>query len=97
MWDYLFIFVDIIALGLYTKSASGLQAEVSVIVVEPWQKKTLGSLLFEQLVQVAKTEGVETVIAHTSKTNTGMQKLCKKMGFWLQEKKNDVIATLELK
>ncbi|HQP32125.1 MAG TPA: GNAT family N-acetyltransferase, partial [Deltaproteobacteria bacterium] len=86
------------ALGIARLSKISLQdeAEFAVIVADPWQRKTLGSLLSQVSVELAKQWGVKSVIAETIYENHAMISILKRCRFKVQER-NGNMFTLSLK
>jgi acetyltransferase len=61
------------------------QAELGLLVKDSYQKQGLGTLLGQNLIKIAKEEGIMTIIAEILPDNHGMQNLCKKLGFELHK------------
>jgi GNAT superfamily N-acetyltransferase len=53
----------IIAVARYVRSQDPAEAEVAVVVGDPWQGKGVGSALLERLVERARTEGIDHFVA----------------------------------
>ncbi len=56
-------------------------AEFAVIVADPWQGKGLGPKLIEKVIEIAKENGVRTLLGDVLAENHPMLGLVKKMGF----------------
>jgi acetyltransferase len=52
-----------------------------VVVSDRCQRKGLGTELTRRLVQIAKNEKLERLVAYTLRENKDMQTMCKKVGF----------------
>ncbi len=50
-------------------------------MIDKWQHKGLGTELTNRLVQIAKNEKLDRLIAYTLRENKEMQNMCKKVGF----------------
>ncbi|WP_066349343.1 bifunctional acetate--CoA ligase family protein/GNAT family N-acetyltransferase [Geminocystis sp. NIES-3708] len=61
------------------------QAELGLLVKDNYQRQGLGTLLGQDLIKIAKKEGIKTVIADILPDNQGMQNLCLKLGFELHK------------
>ncbi|WP_373480712.1 GNAT family N-acetyltransferase [Geminocystis sp.] len=61
------------------------QAELGLLVKDSYQKQGLGTLLGQNLIKIAKEEGITTIITEILPDNHGMQNLCKKLGFELHK------------
>jgi len=72
------------------------EAEFAVIVADPWQRKTLGHLLSQVSVELAKQWGGKSVIAETIYENHAMIDILKRCQFKVQER-NGNMFTLSLK
>jgi acetyltransferase len=75
------------------------QAEFAIVVADEAQGHGLGSELLKQLVNVARTERVQTLRADVLRSNTNMLDLCRRLHFgFSDELSNDVVrVTLSLK
>ncbi len=57
------------------------EAEVAIVVADPWQKQGLGRELLRRLVQVARQEKVSRLSAEILRDNITVQNLFQKAGF----------------
>jgi acetyltransferase len=71
----------IIAVGRLTRIHATRDAEFAVLVSDEFQGKGLGTILVGQLLNVAKAEGVATVIGDMLCDNRDMQRICERYGF----------------
>ena len=55
--------------------------EFAVVVTDQWQHKGLGTELTKRLIQIAKNEKLDRLVAYTLRENKEMQQMCKKIGF----------------
>jgi acyl-CoA synthetase (NDP forming) len=72
------------------------EAEFAVIVADPWQRKTLGHLLSQVSVELAKQWGVKSIVAETIYENHAMISILKRCQFKVQERTGNMF-TLSLK
>jgi acyl-CoA synthetase (NDP forming) len=72
------------------------EAEFAVIISDPWQKRTLGQMLSEMSVGLAKHWGVINVVSETVQENHAMMKILKRCRFNV-ENKNGNMFTMSLK
>ena len=72
---------QIIGVARLSKLHSTNAAEFAVVVIDKWQHKGLGTELTKRLVQIAKNEKLDRLIAYTLRENKEMQNMCKKVGF----------------
>ncbi len=70
-------------------------AEVAFAVDEKYQHLGVGSLLFKQLVNIAKKKGITKLVAELLLNNKGMLKILKQSGFQLKTTKNYGVARIE--
>jgi acetyltransferase len=89
---------DIIAVARMHKLHSSSDAEFAVVVSDAWQGKGLGSELLRRLLDIARAEGVERVVAEIHTENVTMQRMCQKLGFQITRELGDptVHAEMEL-
>lgn len=71
---------------------------LTMIILDGWQGKGLGSLLLDQALQVAKKEGVKRISSFILDENDGMLHISKKAGFSLNPQNGERViqAVLEL-
>ena len=71
----------IIAVGRMTKLHTGNEAEVAVLVSDPYQKLGLGNELLRRVVQIGRDEKLSRVSAEMLTDNVAMQVITKHLGF----------------
>jgi acetyltransferase len=76
---------EILAVGRMTKSSGSAEAEVAVLVSDQAQKLGLGTELVRRLIQVARDEKIERLIAVILPENCGMMALAKSFQFRVRE------------
>jgi len=64
---------DIIAVGRYYLDERSNRAEVAFVVRDEWQNKRIGTFLFNQLVKIAKRNGISGFTAEVLRDNRRMQ------------------------
>ncbi len=72
------------------------EAEFAVIVSDLWQRKTLGHLLSDMSVGLARHWGIQSVVSETMQENHAMIKVLKRCAFKIVEKSGNMF-TLSLK
>lgn len=75
---------SIIAMGQLTKLHGSNQAEFAILVSDEHQRTGLGTELLSRLLDFARDEGVEYVVAEILPQNEGMRRVCRKLGFHLE-------------
>ncbi|MCS7336749.1 MAG: GNAT family N-acetyltransferase [Verrucomicrobiae bacterium] len=64
---------DIIALGNYYLDPKTNRAEVAFVVHDKWQRKGIGTFLLQQLIRIARRNGIRGFTAEVLAENKGMQ------------------------
>jgi acetyltransferase len=72
---------QIVGVARLSKLHSANAAEFAVVVTDRCQRKGLGTELTKRLVQIAKNEKLDRLVAYTLRENKEMQNMCKKVGF----------------
>ncbi len=80
---------EIIGVGRLCKAHGKNEAEFAVIVADPWQRRGLGTLLLERLVEVARAEKVARLTGTVLRENHGMRAVCAHRGFSEQAMRDD--------
>lgn len=80
-----------IGVARYVKEADG-GCDVAIVIADDWQCGGLGEKLLRSLMQSARLAGIARLTGVTLATNTGMQRLARKLGFELRRDLRD--ATL---
>ena len=89
---------EILAVGRLSKSQNAQEAEVAVLVSDHYQRQGLGTELLGRLIEVARQERLQELVAHILLENLAMRNLADHFGFKLRES-NDaemVVAVLSL-
>ncbi len=86
---------QILAVGRLTKSRVNQEGEVAVLVSDRWQHRGLGRELLQRLIQVARDEKLDRVVAITLPENNDMQALAMRFGFAVRETGDpDLVTTV---
>ncbi len=72
---------QIIAHGQLTKLHGSNDAEFAIQVRDQYQGTGLGTELLNRLLEIARDEGIERVVAEIMPENVGMRRICTKLGF----------------
>ncbi len=75
---------EIIALGQLTKLHGSRDAEFAILVSDLHQGKGLGTELLRQLLEFARQEKLEHVVAEILPENEGMKRVCRNLGFHMK-------------
>lgn len=68
------------------------EAEYAIIISDPWQNKSLGHLLSEQCIELAKKEGYKTIRAETLQENYAMIRIFRHCDFTLDSKDENMVS-----
>jgi len=102
-------FVALIAEGAYKREIGvcrynarrdGVTCECAVAVSDDWQNRGLGTLLMQQLIDVARSRGIECIYSVDAADNAPMQELAAHLGFTRKPDPTDptlVLHCLDLK
>jgi acetyl coenzyme A synthetase (ADP forming)-like protein len=74
---------EIIGVGRLSKVRGTNEAEFALIVSDPFQGKGVGTALLERLIQIGRDEKIDRIVGDVLPENTGMQRICQKLGFQL--------------
>jgi acetyltransferase len=88
---------QIIGVARLSKLHSTNAAEFAVVVTDQWQRKGLGTELTKRLVQIAKHEKLDRLIAYTLRENKDMQHMCRKVGFQVRTPVGESECIIEMK
>ena len=90
---------SILAVGRLNKLNSNREAEVALLVADPYQRLGLGTELLRRLLDIARAEGIHRLVAEMFRDNVAVQAIFKKCGFRLcliDHDLNEVRAVLDL-
>ncbi|MCE5294252.1 MAG: bifunctional acetate--CoA ligase family protein/GNAT family N-acetyltransferase [Chlamydiales bacterium] len=75
---------QIMGIARLTKIKDGKTADLKMIIGDSFHGQGLGSSLVEELLKIAKKEGISTITATMLSENTGMVHILQKLGFTLE-------------
>ena len=87
---------EILAVGRLSRERANREAEVAVLVTDRYQQCGIGSELMRRLIQVARDEKLERIIAEILPENAGMQALGNRFGFRNRETDDRAVVTAVL-
>jgi acetyltransferase len=76
---------QMIGIGRLTRARTPGSAEVAVLITDKYQRTGLGAELLRRLVQFARDEKLERVIAQTMLENAAMRALAARFGFVVEQ------------
>jgi acetyltransferase len=81
---------------LSRNGADPSEAEFSVLVSDPFQRRGVGTLLVERLLEVGREEGLRRITAEILLDNRPMQRISERLGFRLHRDLEDMVVKAEL-
>ncbi len=89
---------QIIANGQLSKLHGSNEAEFAIQVRDEYQGTGLGTELLTRLLEFARDEGIERVVAEIMPENTGMRRVCEKLGFQFERipDSQNLLASIDL-
>ncbi|HTZ74231.1 MAG TPA: GNAT family N-acetyltransferase [Candidatus Aquilonibacter sp.] len=87
---------EIWAVGRLTKNPDGREAEVAVLVTDLHQKEGLGTELVRRLIEIARDEKLQRILAHILPDNSGMISLGKHFNFRAEPSSDPAALTVVL-
>jgi acetyltransferase len=70
-----------VAVARYVALADAQSCEYAVVVADDWHGRGLGRVMMERIIAVARRAGLRTMSGWVVTGNTGMLRLCRKLGF----------------
>jgi acetyltransferase len=88
----------ILAVARLSKMHGGNDAEFAMVVADEYQCSGLGTEMLQRLIQVARDEKLDKIVATILPDNLPMQRVCTKIGFEITQPEGEdaVMATLQL-
>jgi acetyltransferase len=87
---------EILAVGRLSKMPSGREAEVAVLVSDRYQGHGLGGELVRRLIQVARDEKLDEIVANILPENLAMRALANRFGFKIRASDDPTMVTAVL-
>lgn len=85
---------EILGVGRMSKVHATATAEFAVVVIDKWQNKGLGTELTKRLIEIARHEKLNRLVAYTLLENKEMQHMCKKLGFEVHQSLDDAECSI---
>ena len=76
---------EILAVGRLTREIDRREGELAVLVTDRAQRLGLGTELVRRLIEIARDERLERIVARTMPENTAMRSLAERFGFVTQK------------
>ncbi|MCX6925901.1 MAG: bifunctional acetate--CoA ligase family protein/GNAT family N-acetyltransferase, partial [Verrucomicrobia bacterium] len=87
---------EIVGVARLSKLHTNNAGEFAVVVTDQWQRKGLGTELTKRLIQIAKNEKLDRLVAYTLRENKDMQHMCKKVGFLVRTPVGESECVIEM-
>src|SRR5690606_11117793 len=87
---------EIIGVGRLRRLNNDRGAEFALLVSDAFQKQGLGTKLLEKLLDYARDEGIERVMAYMLPENRGMRRIAEQLGFRFAREEDLLRAEIEL-
>ena len=89
---------EVVGTARYMTDAAKESAELAFVVRDDWQRKGLGTILFNRLIETAKNEGIRHFTADVLVENSGMLKIFHRSGMDIETQRDgDVVhVTMEV-
>jgi acetyltransferase len=88
---------EILGVARLSKLHGGNGGEFAVVVSDKWQNHGLGTELTKRLIEIAKNEKMDSLVAYTLRENKDMQHMCKKLGFTVKTDAGESEAVITMK
>jgi acetyltransferase len=88
---------EILAVARMSKVPGTREAEFAVLVSDRWQNRGLGSQMLSMLVQIARDEKLDSLNADILPENTEMQRICRALGFSVEQSMEDLVMRASMK
>jgi acetyltransferase len=88
-----------IGVARYISNPDGTSCEFAIVVDDAFQRRGLGRIMMQRLIEVARARGLATMTGYIVTDNDGMLKLCSGLGFTIHHDRDDAgtrRATLQL-
>ncbi len=87
---------EILGAARLTKIDGTEEAEFSILISDPSQRRGLGTELLRRLIRIGRDEHLKKIRADILRDNTAMQQVCKKLGFRLHHHVGDALVSAGL-
>ncbi len=88
---------EIIGMGRYLMDPSRESAELAFVVRDDWQRRGLGTVLFQKLIEIGRANGIRTFWADVLVENSGMLKIFHRSGLQIESTKEGNIVHVKMR
>jgi len=87
---------DIIGVGRYMTDPAKESAELAFVVRDDWQRKGLGTILFNELIQIGRDQGIHKFNADVLAENSGMLKIFHRSGMIVETSSEEGVVRVTM-
>jgi acetyltransferase len=87
---------EIIAGGRLSKIFERNESEFALLISDGYQRQGLGTELLKRLIAIGRSEGADAIVAYMLPTNTGMKRICERLGFAFSIEDDSLKAVLDV-
>jgi len=85
---------NIVGVGRLSRVPGSVEAKMTLVIVDNFHGKGLGSNMIDQLIAIARSEKIQYIKAEVLTENEGMLHICKKKGFEIHYGEDEALAFL---
>ena len=94
--DSEFPYHTIMGIARLIRRAGSSTADLKLTISDPYHNEGIGTQLVKHLITIAREEKVKTITATILSENSGMIRVCEKLGFQIKADENNVLTKAEL-
>jgi len=87
---------EVVAVGRYMTDPAKATAEMAFVVRDDYQRKGIGTFLFEKLVEIARSQGIRRFHAEVLAENSGMLKIFYRSGLKVETSSEEGVISVNL-
>jgi len=88
---------EILGIGRLTRLHGMKEAEMAILINDDYHGRGLGTELLRRLIEICRTEKIESLVADILAENRTMQRICEHLGFRLTYEPEDGLVKAELR
>jgi GNAT superfamily N-acetyltransferase len=87
---------EVVGVARYMADPAKEEAEVAFTVADSYQRKGLGSYLFDRLVEIGRSDGIRVFVAYVLIENAGMLKIFHRSGLHIETVNEGDVVRVEM-
>jgi len=87
---------EILAVGRLIKLRGRNEAEFAIVISDQYQRQGIGTELLRRLLQIGRDKKIGRIVADILPENSGMQRVCEKLGFQLHYSLKEGVVKAEI-